>query len=340
MGSIGRTLVVLVTATCLAGLAGLSACGSGDDGKTITLYNAQHQDLMRVMVDAFTKQTGIKVELRRGGDPELANQIVQEGDSSPADVFVTENSPAMTLVDRAGGFSKLDRATLGQVPDQYVPSTGNWVGFAARSTVFIYNRGQVAKNELPVSIMDLAGPAWKGKVGVAAAGADFQAIVSAVLAVKGESATAEWLAGLKRNAKIYANNIAALRAVNAGEVPAAVIYHYYWYQDQAESGKDSKNVDLHFFGHRDPGAFVSVSGAGVLAASDQQAEAQQLVTFLTSDAGQKALVDSGALEYAVSDAVPTNPALKPLSTLDPPDIDISTLNGPKVVELMQRAGLL
>ncbi|WP_462186935.1 extracellular solute-binding protein, partial [Frankia sp. CcWB2] len=163
MGSIGRTLVVLVTATCLAGLAGLSACGSGDDGKTITLYNAQHQDLMRVMVDAFTKQTGIKVELRRGGDPELANQIVQEGDSSPADVFVTENSPAMTLVDRAGGFSKLDRATLGQVPDQYVPSTGNWVGFAARSTVFIYNRGQVAKNELPVSIMDLAGPAWKGK---------------------------------------------------------------------------------------------------------------------------------------------------------------------------------
>ncbi len=158
--------------------------------------------------------------------------------------------------------------------------------------------------------------------------------------MKGESATAEWLAGLKRNAKIYANNIAALRAVNAGEVPAAVIYHYYWYQDQAESGKDSKNVDLHFFGHRDPGAFVSVSGAGVLAASDQQAEAQQLVTFLTSDAGQKALVDSGALEYAVSDAVPTNPALKPLSTLDPPDIDISTLNGPKVVELMQRAGLL
>lgn len=337
MASAGKAFVVLAMAACLVGL---TACGSGNDGTTLTLYNAQHQDLMRTMVDAFTKQTGIKVELRRGGDPELANQIVQEGDNSPADVFVTENSPAMTLVDRAGRFRHLDQATLDQVPDQYVPSTGNWVGFAARSTVFVYNREKVTKDQLPASIMDLAGPEWKGKVGVAAAGADFQAIVSAVLAVKGADATATWLAGLKRNAKIYDNNVAAMRAVNAGEVPAAVIYHYYWYQDQAESGADSRNVDLHFFGHRDPGAFVSVSGAGVLAGSDHPAEAQRLVNFLTSEAGQKTLVDSGALEYAVSAKVPTNPALTPLAKLDPPAIDVSTLNGPKVVELMQDAGLL
>lgn len=337
MGRARRALAVLATAILVGGLS--AACG-GDDGKTLTLYNAQHRDLMQVLVDAFTKETGIKVEMRNGGDAELANQIVQEGDSSPADLFATENSPAMTLVDRAGGFSPLDQATLDQMPDQYVPSSGTWVGFAARSTVFIYNRDQVDEDALPTSIMDLARPEWQGRVGVAAGGADFQAIVSAVLAVEGEDAAADWLAGLKRNAKIYDNNIAALRAVNAGEVPAAVIYHYYWYQDQAESGEISRNVDLHFFGNQDAGAFLSVSGVGVIAASDQQAEAQQLVRFLTSEAGQRALVDSGALEYAVSDKVPTNPALTPLADLDAPHIDISTLNGPKVIELMQQAGLL
>ncbi|MDT3444516.1 MULTISPECIES: iron ABC transporter substrate-binding protein [unclassified Pseudofrankia] len=332
-GRIAAALAAAILAT------GLSACGSGD-GKTLTLYNAQHKDLMQVMIDAFTEQTGIKVEMRSGGDTALANQIIQEGDSSPADVFATENSPAMTLVDRAGGFSHLDAATIGQVPDQYVPSTGNWAGFAARSTVFIYNPSQVTEDQIPTSIMDLAKPEWRGRIGVAAGGADFQAIVSAVLAVEGEPATAEWLAGLDHNAKIYDNNIAAMRAVNTGQVPAAVIYHYYWYQDQAESGEDSKNVKLHFFRNQDAGAFISVSGVGMLAASDQQAEAQQFVSFLTSDAGQRVLVDSGALEYAVSDKVPTNPALTPLADLDAPTIDVGSLNGPKVVELMQKAGLL
>ncbi|MEX5636787.1 iron ABC transporter substrate-binding protein [Parafrankia sp. FMc2] len=336
MGRVGRALAMLVTAGLVAGL---SACG-GDDGPTLTLYNAQHRDLIEVLLDAFTEETGIEVEMRSGGDAELANQLVQEGDSSPADVFATENSPAMTLVERAGGFSPLDRATLDQVPDQYVPSSGAWTGFAARSTVFIYNREQVTEDELPASITDLSGPQWQGRVGVAAGGADFQAIVSAVLAVEGEDATADWLAGLKRNAKIYDNNIAALRAVNAGEVPAAVIYHYYWYQDQAESGESSRNVDLHYFKNQDAGAFLSVSGVGVVAASDHQPEAQRLVSFLTSEAGQRALVDSGALEYPVSGQVTANPALPPLADLDAPDIDISTLNGPRVIELMQQADLL
>jgi len=335
MRKAGLIAAVLAAATLTAGL---SACGG--DGKTLTLYNAQHRDLMQVMIDAFTKETGIKVEMRSGGDTELANQIVQEGDSSPADIFATENSPAMTLVDRAGGFSKLDAATISQVPDQYVPTTGNWTGFAARSTVFIYNPSKVTEDQVPASIMDLAKPEWQGRVGVAAGGADFQAIVSAVLAVEGEQATTDWLAGLDRNAKIYDNNIAAMRAVNAGQVPAAVIYHYYWYQDQAESGQNSKNVKLHFFKNHDAGAFISVSGVGVLAASDQQAEAQRFVSFLTSEAGQKVMVDSGALEYAVSDKVPTNPPLTPLADLDAPTIDVGSLNGPKVVELMQKAGLL
>ncbi|MGH3468731.1 MAG: extracellular solute-binding protein, partial [Thermocrispum sp.] len=158
----------------------LAAAGCGDDagdGPVLTLYNAQHEDLMRSMADGFTEETGIRVELRQGADFELANQIVQEGDASPADVFATENSPAMSLVDSEGGFAKLDDATLAQVPAQYVPSSKNWTGFAARATALVYNTEALTDAELPKSIMDLARPEWRDRIGVAAAGADFQAIV-------------------------------------------------------------------------------------------------------------------------------------------------------------------
>jgi iron(III) transport system substrate-binding protein len=323
--------LVLLTAGCGADAA---------DGPVLTLYNAQHEDLMRSMVDGFTEETGIQVEFRNGSDFELANQIVQEGDASPADVFATENSPAMSLVDGEGGFSRLDDATVAQVPADYVPSSKNWAGFAARATVLVYNTDALTEAELPTSIMDLAKPEWRDRIGVAAAGADFQAIVSAVLEVTGEEATAEWLAGLKTNAGIYKHNIATMTAVNAGEVDAGVIYHYYWYKDQNESGKNSANTKLKFFGGQDPGAFISVSGIGVVKASDDQKNAQRLVKYLTSKAGQQIMSDGGALEYSIASDVPANPKLKPLAELDAPKIDVAKLNGPKVVELMQDAGLL
>jgi iron(III) transport system substrate-binding protein len=338
---------VLAVAAALAVALSVAACGGstgtgagGASEATITLYNAQHEDLMKLMVAGFTKETGIKVKMRSGEDPEMANQIIQEGAASPADVFVTENSPAMTLVDSKGGFAKLDQATLAQVRPQYAAANGQWMGFAARSTVLAYNSKQLIPAQLPASIMDLAQPQWKGKFGIAAAGADFEAIVSAVLALKGDAATAEWLKGLKANAKIYRGNGAVMKAVNAGEIQAGVIYHYYWYQDRAESGANSASTELHFFGNSDAGAFVGVSGAGVLKSSKHQAEAQRLVKYLTGKNGQKILADSNALEYSISADVPTNPKLKPLSELSPPNVDISKLNGPRVVELMQQAGLL
>ncbi len=335
----GLVTVMLGTAAC--GASADTEKGSGSSEKpTLTLYNAQHEDLMALMVADFTKETGIKVNMRNGEDFELGNQLVQEGSASPADVFVTENSPAMSLVDSKGLFAKVDAAALAQVPSQFAPTDKGWVGFAARSTVFVYNSGLLKADALPASIMDLATPGWKGKVGISPAGADFQAIVSAVLSLKGEPATVSWLKGLKDNTKVYQGNSAVLKAVNAGEVQSGVIYHYYWYKDQAESGANSKNVRQLFFGNQDPGAFLSISGAGVIKSSKHQAEAQQLVTYLNSPAGQQVLADSKALEYPIGNGAIANKALKPLSELSPPTVDVTTLNGPKVVELMQRAGLL
>jgi iron(III) transport system substrate-binding protein len=198
----------------------------------------------------------------------------------------------------------------------------------------------LSEDELPASIMDLAKPEWSSRVAFSPTGADFQAIVSAILQLEGEDATRQWVNALAENGEVYDGNNLVLEAVNAGEVDTGIIYHYYWYRDQAESGENSSSSALHFFGNQDPGAFVSVSGAGVLASSDKQADAQEFVKYLTSVGGQQALADSYALEYPLNPEVSLDPPVKPFDELDPPKIDMTQLNGPKVIEILQDAGLL
>jgi iron(III) transport system substrate-binding protein len=316
----------------------LSACG--DDGPSITVYNAQHEQLVAALAKEFTAKTGIKVTLSSGEDFEKANQLVQEGDASRADVFLTENSPAMSVVDKAGLLAPLDQSTLDAIPAQYRPTDGNWLGFAGRSTVVVYNKSMVTSAQLPKSILDFAKPEWKGRISFSPTGADFQAIVSAVLDLKGEAATKAWLEGLKANGTVYPGNNVVLSSVNDGQVAAGIEYHYYWYRDQAESGDNSDKSALYFFGGKDPGAFVSISGAGILKSSKKQADAKKFVEFLVSEQGQKDLGDSYALEYPLRPGAPTPPDVKPFSELDPPAVDYAKLNGPDVIKMMQEVGFL
>ena len=309
-----------------------------DDG--IVVYNAQHENLTKAWAEGFTKETGIKVTLRNGSDTELGNQLVQEGAASPADVFLTENSPAMVLVDNAGLFAPLGQEVLSQVPDNFRPSHGRWVGIAARSTVFAYDKTKLKPEQLPKSLLDLADPAWKGRWGASPSGADFQAIVSALLVLKGETATADWLKAMKANFVPFRGNSTAMKAVNAGQVDGAVIYHYYYFGDQAKTGENSKNVALHYFRNQDPGAFVSISGGGVLASSKHQQQAQAFLKWITGKGGQDILKTGDSYEYAVGVGAESNPKLVPLADLQAPKVEPSALNSKAVTDLMTRAGLL
>ncbi|MGO4340159.1 iron ABC transporter substrate-binding protein [Pedococcus sp. 2YAF34] len=339
-----RTVLVALAATAALGLAG---CGGGTleagknlDPDKLTIYSAQHENLTEAWAKKFQEESGIKVQIRYGSDSSMGSQIVQEGDRSPADVFLTENSPAMTTVQRAGLLAPVDASTIAQVGSGYAPSSKDWVGIAARSTVLVYNPDKISAAELPKSIMDLQDPKWAGKWGAAAGGADFQAIVSAILATQGEPKTAAWLKGLKDGAKIYQNNIAVMKAVNAGQVPVGILYHYYWYRDQALTKAGSKNTKLLYFRNQDPGAFVSISGGAVLKSSKHAANAQKFLAFVTGKEGQTMLATSDAKEYAVGNGVASDKALEPLESLQAPKVDPYTLNGPKVIELMTAAGIL
>jgi iron(III) transport system substrate-binding protein len=340
-----RRRPLLAVAAAVAGLA-LAACSnsleaSGElDASKLTIYSAQHKNLTEEWAKAFQDETGIDVQIRYGNDSSMGAQLVQEGSKSPADVFLTENSPAMTTVQNAGLLAEVDPATIAQVQAPYVPSSKQWVGIAARSTVLVYNPGLISEAQLPKSIMDLAKPEYAGRWGAAAGGADFQAIVSGILATKGEPATAAWLTALKSGAKVYQNNIATMKAVNAGQSPMGVIYHYYWYRDQALSKESSGNTKLHYFKNEDPGAFLSLSGGGVLKSSKRAADAQKFLAFVAGKQGQQLLASSDAKEYAVGTGVASDPALPSLESLQAPKIDPFTLNGPKVIELMTKAGIL
>src|SRR5262249_41037889 len=153
----------------------------------------------------------------------------------------------------------LEETTRRQVPPNLSPSSKAWTSIAARSTVLVYNPAKLAKSDLPTSLMDLAAPEWKDRWGCAPGGADFQAIVAGMLANEGDTKTTEWLDGLKNNARLLQNNIATMKSANAGQIQCGVIYHYYWYRDQAGTKEGSGNTALHYFRNQDPGAFVSLS---------------------------------------------------------------------------------
>jgi iron(III) transport system substrate-binding protein len=324
----------------VAGAAIVAFPAISSAAENIVVYNAQHESLTQAWADGFTAETGIGVTLRKGSDTEMANQLVQEGANSAADVFVTENSPAMVVVDNAGLFAPLDADTLALVPENWRPANGHWTGVAARTTVFAYNKKTLTEDQLPKSMLDLANADWKGRWAASPSGADFQAIVGALLQLKGEDATLAWLKAMKENSVAYRGNSAAMKGVNAGEVAGAVIYHYYYFGDQAKTGENSNDVGLHYFRNEDPGAFVSISGAGVLASSKHPAEAQAFVKWIAGKDGQTVLRDGDSFEYAVGNGADSNAKLEPLANLQAPKVEPATLDSKKVTELMIAAGLL
>ncbi|AKM00487.1 MULTISPECIES: iron ABC transporter substrate-binding protein [Burkholderia cepacia complex] len=309
---------------------------------TLTLYNAQHEQVVNQLVKDFEAQSGITVKVRSGEGPALAAQLVAEGDRTPADVYFTENSPELVLLDRKGLLAKTDGAALQAVPARFNPADGNWVGVLARENVLIYNTAKLQPQQLPASLLDLAKPEWKGKVGVAPSDADFLPLVSAVLALHGEAATLQWLKGLKTNAQIFDDDEGVTAAVNRGGVLTGIVNNYYWDRLHAELGDKSTKSAIHHFGNHDVGAAVNVSGAAVLKASKHQADAQKFVEYLVSERAQKLMAGGHiSFEYPLHPGVAPDPILKPFSELSPPALTFEQLgDDSQAGKLLRQAGLL
>ena len=151
---VSRPLRHLISAAAAALMLTGALHATGTHAATLTLYNAQHEQVVNQLVKDFETQSGITVKVRSGEGPALAAQIVAEGDRTPADVYFTENSPELVLLDRKGLFAKTDGATLQSVPARFNPADGNWVGVLARENVLVYNTAKIQPQQLPASLLE------------------------------------------------------------------------------------------------------------------------------------------------------------------------------------------
>ncbi len=344
MTRLGKLLccaLIATTPVLLAACGSSGSAGAGGPKDSITLYNGQHEQTTALLVAAFEKQTGIKVQVRSADEATLGNQILQEQGNSPADVFYAENTPVLELLREHGYLTPVDAATLAGVPRRYNSAQGDWVGVSARVSVLVYNKSKLGGVRPPTSILELAAPQWRGKVGFAPSETDFQPLLSSIEKLKGRAVAEHWLQALKADGKIYPDNETVVAQVNNGESAIGPINHYYWYRLRAEEGSGGTHSALQSFKPGDPGDLVDVSGAAVLKSSAHQTAAQRFLAFLVSAKGQQLLAHSNSFEYPLRPGVAPAAGLPPLNLVEPNSLTPAELGDGRVpLEMEQRLGLL
>ncbi len=339
----------LLAAAALA-IPVFAGCAGGPDGgpsgqtpgrEPLTVYSGRSEELVGPLFRQFTEETGTPVEARYGDTAELAAQLIEEGDATPAQVFLAQDAGALGAVEQAGLFAKLPNAAIDAVPAAYRAPDGTWTGVTGRARVIAYDPEQVPAADVPQSVFDLTDPKWKGQVAIAPTNASFQSFVTAMRVSDGDEATRQWLTGLVANdVQRYEKNGLILDAVDTGQVQLGLINHYYWYEKAAEVGEDALRARIAFTRPRDPGSLVNVAGVGILGPADTDPHAAEFVEWLLSPPTQQWFVDN-TYEYPLLPSVAAAEGLPPLTSLRGPDIPLTDLDGlPGTLVMLEDVGLL
>lgn len=306
--------------------------------QSLTIYSGRSEELVGPIFEAFEKKSGIDLKVKYGDTAELASTILEEGERSPADVFLSQDAGALGALQRDGLFDKLPAAITTRVPAKFRSASGLWVGITGRARVLVYNTERLKASDMPGSVLDLTQAKYKGKVGWAPTNGSFQSFVTALRKVKGQEPARQWLEAMKANGtKSYEKNSAIVKAVGSGEVDLGLVNHYYLVEIKKED--PAIKAANHFF-NGDVGGLVNVSGAGVLKSSKNKKAALEFLEYLLSDEAQGSFA-AGESEYPVVESVKASAELPPLETLSQPDIDLSDLDDLKgTLELLRQTGLL
>ncbi len=336
-----RAMLGLAAATLA--LPVLAACGGGSDAADgpLTVYSGRSEELVGPLFAQFTEETGIEVQARYGDTAELAAQLLEEGDASPAQVYFAQDAGALGAVDAAGLFAPLPASVATTVPEAYRAPSGDWTGVTGRARVIAYDPEQVPAADVPQSIFDLTDPKWKGQVAIAPTNASFQAFVTAMRVSQGDEVTRQWLEGLVANdVQTYEKNGLILDAVDTGQAQLGLINHYYWYEKAAEVGEDAMRAQIAFTKPDDPGSLVNVAGVGILTGAADNANAATFVEWLLSPATQEWFV-ANTFEYPLVPAVAAAEGLPALDTLRGPDVPLAELADlPGTLMMLEDVGLL
>lgn len=347
-----RTSRRLLTLVLTAGLL-VAACGSGSspseddrvaaaaESGELIVYSGRNENLIGPLLEQFTEATGIKVTARYGGSAELAAQLLEEGERTPAAVFLSQDAGALGALQDADRLAALAPAALAKVPAKYRSAKDQWVGVSGRSRVLVYNPDLVAEADLPQSVFDLTEPEYDGKVGYAPTNASFQSFVTAMRVVAGEERTRDFLEGFRANdPQAYDRNSLIVDAVDSGEIPFGLVNHYYLYEKASEvGGLDKLTARNHLFPGDDLGSMVNVAGVGVLAGKTSE-EASAFVDYLLGEQAQTYFAQETKEFPLVAGVQSDVPGLPPLESLQGPDIDLSELDTlEQTLTLLDEVGL-
>jgi iron(III) transport system substrate-binding protein len=308
---------------------------------TFTLYSGRDEELVQPLIDQFEAETGIEVEVRYGNTAELGALLLEEGDATPADVFLSQDAGALGALSQAGLFTTLPADVTDAVPAGFTSTDGSWVGVTGRARVVVFDGERLTADQLPDDIDDYVDPEWSGRVGVAPSNASFQSFVTALRVLDGENDAAEWVSALAGNSpQIFEGNSAILTAVDEGVLEVGLINHYYWYGLAAEAGEENMRAQLKFLEAGDAGSIVNVTGAGILNGAATDADALEFVRYLVSLEAQTYFVEQ-TFEYPLLPGVDAPAGLPSLESLINPELDLSDLDDLATTQqLLADAGLI
>ncbi len=296
-----------------------------EDPGSLIIYSGRSESLVKPVIDQFSAETGIAVEVRYGSTPEMTGVLLEEGANSPADLFYAQDPGGLGAVQAAGLLQTLPESILAVAPERFRADDGTWVGVSGRARVLVYNTDAFTDPaaQLPADIYDLVDPEWNGRIGWAPTNASFQAMVTAMRQIWGEEKTTDWLKGIQSNNPVtFEGNAPIVEAVGAGEIDLGLVNHYYLYRFLAEHG-ESFAARNYFLPGGGPGSLIMVSGAGILKSAENTANAQRFIEYVLSGPGQQYFT-SETYEYPVlQEGVTLDESLPPLDELEASAVHIS-----------------
>ncbi|GAA1060446.1 extracellular solute-binding protein [Agromyces bracchium] len=321
-----RRGILLAGAGLAAATLALTGCTAPeDDAETLTVYVGRDESLVGPLIEQFEQETGITVEARYAATPELTALLLEEGDRTPAEVFLSQDAGALGALADADLVTEIPSDLADLIPDGFTSTDDSWIGVTGRARVIAYDGEQLTEDEVPDTVDDLTGEEWSGQVAFAPGNASFQSFITALRVLEGEDAAAAWVEGMAANdPELTENNLASLDLVNTGQAQLGLINHYYWFRQAAEVGADNMRAQLKFL-PGDPGGIVNVTGAAILNGAADDDAARAFVEFLVSEEAQQYFVEE-TFEYPLLPGVDAPDGLPAIDTLVNPGLDLSDLD--------------
>lgn len=283
-------------------MAGCSSSDSADDNITLTVYTDQHLELVEQLTEAYTKETGVEFQLQPDA---TVGQIQAEKDASPADVFLSEDPGPVAQMGAEGMLDTLDDEVFDGLRKHFSSPDHDWAAYAARTRVAYYNPQLIDKDDMPKKLADIVKPKYKDKFAWAPSGA-FVSTVQYMIAEQGKEKTTEFLKKVKENGANETSNGNVRDTVEAGRHAFGLSNHYYWWikADEVGGPENMTSKTYHFPGD-DVGNLALSSGAGVLKTSKDKDEAEDFVSWLTSQNGGQAII-ADSTQYPVREGMSSN----------------------------------